>query len=336
MSIGNAYADIPVSHWFQELIQTLMGIIANLTCLLYVLWKLKINSHIRHILLLAIIGTMICQAVGVCGSGIMYFLEWKDLWLCILFILPKYINGLIVSHAAMAIAVVRYYLATKTSKVEAINHTAIKIFTKLICALIPLYTVTLALVPVASDSMSIGPKIAECSGRQPNLIEIPTAIILSASYIACAIGILHDVAMSRFLKRQNNKTGPVEMAVWSVNVGLPANPNNQDPVNKLTVPVKATIIGNLFLITLSVTIGFFLARHHSPLWSNFGNTMAVVLRSFYEFYMLFIVVFTIKSNEKSLENNIQVIQPPAGLQFHDEAEDSSIKTDVVNDGGSNI
>ncbi len=320
LSIGKAYQDIPASHWVFESFQASLGILANTACLLYVIWKLKINVYIRKILLLAIAGSLVCQTIGVVSVILINALQLKTRLLCSLMMVPKYIVGLIASHFAMAIAIVRYYLATKTAQVEAINHTWIHWIINGNCLALMAYTVTFILILILDDNASIGPKLAACYGRHLYHLETLPTLIISMTNVTCIVGMIHDGAMARFLQRRN-QTAPVEMAVWSSGVpqlALPKSHQNEDDSSGMTIPVKATIVGNIFLMFSTVTIAVFLYAINTQTVTLVSAILGSTLRSFYEFYMPFLVVFAIKSNEKTKKKSTQKqIRPPNTLQFHD-------------------
>ncbi len=300
------FANIPSYFWYLEGCQLTICIGINVACLWYVLTRLKINVYIHRILCIAITGTLICQAVNFVSLIAVNVLKTLNVTWCSLIFLPKAIIVLTTSHFTMAIAVIRYYLATKAANVEAPNHKGLKGFIAFLCILIIGYTVSFVLMLTLSETLLVSPLTATCIGR-PYQVEPGTAIVLTA-HISVVIGLVNDIAMARFLKRQN-QVAPIEMSVWVLDVPLIARPKHQINESKMTVPVKATAIGGCLLLFLLIMFGTVLSRTSlAPL---------VVILIFYEIYVPLIVLVTIKSNDQKSKNAVKLIHPPIGLQFHD-------------------
>ncbi len=327
VSIGREYKDIPASHWLFEYGLTVVGIFINSLCLWFELQKLKINVYIEKILLLSLGAILTLQSLGIVGIILMNSLAVKNLLFCSLYVLSKYTINLIAAQAAMSIAVVRHYLATTTARIKSINHTWIKSFLSFICFVIVGEASSLATVLLTTDTLTIGPVLAACSGRQYLGPELPTLIVMTMIPLACTIGIYYDLSLSRFLKERNKNPAPIEMAVWSSGAPIPAvtlSQSRQKEANaKINIPLKATLMGNIYLSLFIVAIGVFTNETDTEV-SFTGAVLGLSMRIFCELYMSWMILFAIKSNKKkkasvgpSLDSG--AIQPPMGLQFHDQS-----------------
>ncbi len=317
MSSDKLYESISTYFWFLEGGELIVCMLINVTCLWYVLFCLKINVYISRILSIAVTGTLICQAVNFASVVLITQLKTLSIAWCPLIVIPKAINGLITTHFTMAIAVVRYYLASTTAKVEAPNHTLIKAFIASLSCLIIGYALAFTLILTLSDTLVVSPLTAACAGRTFHF-EPTTAAIMSTCYICIVVGLVNDIAMARFLKNQN-KIAPLELSVWVSGVPLVVRPLKQVQKfeSKLSVPVKATGIGGCLFFFLLIMLGFILNNvFHGSLSFTSLSLLAVVLL-LYEIYLPIIVLATIKSNDKKLKNAIKPIYPPIGLHFHD-------------------
>ncbi len=314
----NQFDTVNPYFWVMEGFKLSVGLFANATCLLNVIFKLKINVYILRILKVATVGTLVCQITGVVSLICVNVLKSLNVTWCSAIVVPKMINGLIVTHFTMAIAVIRYYLATKTALVEAINHTLIRGFINTIGCLIIVYTIGFVLSMTLATNYPLGFMVAYCSGKEL-AFEPLTAGIMSTAIASVGIGLWYDMAMIRFL-RARNRIAPMAMVVWSTG-SQPINPepginNNNAAGFRLTIPIKATLIGSSFLVLAILIAGATVTSFKTQSVSLFEGIAYSSLFLFYDIYMPLIVFLATKSNNKRQDNRNNVI-PPAGLQFHD-------------------
>ncbi len=314
------YQDIPNLIWFFEWTHLTIGFVVNCVCLWYVLLKLKINVYVSRILVLAVSTTVVCQAANMVSLIFMSMLKTLSVAWCSMVILPKAIAALTAHIATMAIAVVRYYLASKTAKSEAPNHTMIKNFINFLCCLVTGYATLFALILTLSESQYVTPVIRACAHKK-HAFEPATGLIILTILVSALIGLVNDIAMARFLK-DRRRVKPIKMSVWASNVPfvVEPNPENNEQLSKLTIPVKATLIGGSILVLFLLHLGFLADsfRHESLSFSVASICFLQTFTFIYAVYLPFITLFTIKANEKTLKNSVKPIQPPLGLQFHGE------------------
>ncbi len=319
ISVSKGYDQIPTSHWVLEAGTATVSMVSNIVCFLYVALKLEINVYIKRILVLATISSLLCQLSSF--ASVIAFNVWKtnNIWLCAMSILPKVINGSLVINFTMAIAVIRLHLATKTAKLEAINSFWINAFTACISLIVFGYASMFVAITALSSEMSVSPLTAKCAGRKVTSELQFVQIFGLVNFVFLIIGIVHDIKMARFLK-DRQKVGPLQMAVWSTNVpqiALPKSQQNREDNPKLSIPVKATILGSLFAGFIMLMIPLYSRMITEQTESISLGLLRNILRIFMELYLPAVVLFSVKSNEKKQSNRVKAI-PPRELQFHDE------------------
>ncbi len=311
------FYNIPPAYWALEGSQLIACILINAVCLWHVLFRLKINVYISRILCMAVSGTLVCQAVNFASLALINLLKTLNVRWCSMMVIPKVINGLITSHFTMAIAVVRYYLASKTAKVEMPNQSKIQQFIMFLCGLIIGYTAILAFILTLSDTVVLSPLIAVCAGQSPG-IHPTMAIMMMPAHVSVIIGLVNDSAMAIFL-RNRRRVAPLEMSVWTLEAPIISRPKHQEreQESKLTIPIKATVIGGCLLLLVLIMFAVATKSLQNGGLSNASMVLIVFVLFLYQIYMPLIVAVTIKSNEKRLKKAVAPIHPPRELQFHE-------------------
>ncbi len=325
MATASQNSTYPMSpkYWGTEGSQQVLGLLANSVCYLYIHFKLRINTHLKRMLKLATMSVMTTQALNIASLCYINVSKVVNVTTCSLVVLPKMVKVLVCSYFSLTVAIIRYYLATKTARVEAINHTAIRLFSNIVWLLLLTYVSVFLIVLLGSDSTTISGLVSRCAS-----VDMPVNHLISPMMgtipLTVVTGILYDLAMARFLK-ERNKIQPVKMVVWSTTNNLADQPQSPRVSkkdvdgSKLTIPVKATIIGALFLFLWTFLMVSLTVTSSSKELSTAYWTIITIYLTFFDLYMPMIVTMTIKSHHAKsfiIKENESAL-PPVGLQFHE-------------------
>ena len=299
--------------WGTEGPLCILGLLSNLCCLVYIVFKLKINMYIRRILLMTTVFMVGMQSVNIASLVYINVTKTVNVTSCALLIVPKMVKTLVSGHFSMAIAVVRYYLAKQTANVEAINHMFLKWFVNSVFGLaLTCVSVFVGIISL-SDSMTVSPIVALCA-KVDFEFEPTTAMVMATGILSVFVGIFNDLRLARLMK-ERKKIGPIQMVVWTTKGSTTMN-NKDDSDSKMIVPVKATIIGMFFLVVFVLIMSLLQGVWMSKKLSSLGFLLINGFGSFFDFYMLLILSLTVKSNEKKT-SHCQPSVPPMELQFHE-------------------
>ena len=122
---------------------------------------------------------------------------------------------------------------------------------------------------------------------------------VSLFFVSLGSGILFDYKMIVFVKNRN-RIEPIQLIPWK-------SVDSSEKETDMIVPIKATIISTIFMISFCILIPIFMGL--DDFW---WITIYIALCSITPLPLT--VIFSIK--KPKTEN--KVVQPPQGLQFHNE------------------
>ena len=121
-------------------------------------------------------------------------------------------------------------------------------------------------------------------------------------FVALGSGIFFDYKMMVFVKNRN-KIEPIQLIPWKSVDSMCSSEKETDMI----VPIKATIISTIFMVSFCILIPIFMVL------DNFWwITIYIALCSITPLPLT--VIFSIKKPK----TDIKMVQPPQGLQFHNE------------------
>ena len=124
----------------------------------------------------------------------------------------------------------------------------------------------------------------------------------SLFFVSLGSGIFFDYKMMVFVKNRN-KIEPIQLIPWKSVDSMCSSEKETDMI----VPIKATIISTIFMVSFCILIPIFMVL------DNFWwITIYIALCSITPLPLT--VIFSIKKPK----TDIKVVQPPQGLQFHNE------------------
>ena len=128
---------------------------------------------------------------------------------------------------------------------------------------------------------------------------------VSLFFVSLGSGIFFDYKMMIFVKNRN-RIEPIQLIPWK-------SVDSSEKETDMVVPIKATIISTIFMISFCILIPIFIGL------DNFWwITIYIALCSITPLPLT--VIFSIKKTK----TDIKVVQPPQGLQFHNEIFEKGI------------
>lgn len=284
------------------------GIATNVMCLVYIIFKLKVDPTIKQILLANASSSIILLVYMAIGYVFVIIQEIRNTITCSLFIMPVTVAYACDAFMISTLSCIRYNMAYKASVGEIMD--APKLRTKLRILVLGLILCQIAILWLgAFGEVGFVPGFFLCYGGVQSLHGYWIMAVMEISMLAT---IYYDFVLARFIRNQS-RVQPIQMAVWSVQPQRTSNSPND--VLSDSVPIKSTVLTSMAMVLLSVfatTVTFI-----DP-YDQHGMIQAVIVVSMIRlgFHTVLTLVFTVKSQAR---NRIvpRVVPPPRNLQYYD-------------------
>ena len=281
---------------------SLAGGIVNLVCMLYVRYFLKVSKHVKKILfamglhnLLAFASLTIAQIWSLVDPEV-------SRAKCLLQTLPLILGYPATYIFTAVIAVVRYYMASRTGDNRFVSLGFIVSFEEFFIVFVLTFDFLYVLLSYGTDALTDSLSTQNCLGNplEPSLSG-SLSLILAFLAIVTSLGL--DLAMLAFV-RSRARVAPLRLVVWTTESSAPSS--SQDDL-KDTIPVNSSILSTISLVVLASVNGSMvkvLPRSYETMAS------ALVLLT----HLPLILILTVKSQEKKAGTRPN---PPTGLQYYD-------------------
>ena len=284
-----------------------LGITANVMCLAYIIWRLKLNSTIKKILLANALSSLICLVSMAIGYVYVIILEIHTAVTCSLLFMNVTIAVIGSMVCTATLSWVRYKMASKASGGEIFDNP--KLQTKLNCLFIGLFLCQCGIFWLSAfEEVGLAPACFLCYGGYPSKAGWTTIALLN---FLTMITLYYDFELALFIRSQS-RVQPIQMAVWSV-VPLRTSNSPQDVMSD-SVPIKSTILTSVMMIfnfLITCTVIFIDPKdEHGML-----QFWICVVSGWIGIHMFLILAFTVKSQEKNTLPPPPV--PPQALQYYD-------------------
>ena len=273
---------------------TSINVIVSIICLLYITLKLLLNKFIKTILCIMAIQNILSSTILTIANTFMIVFNDQSYITCQSIYSSLFVQFRSISTMTALISIIRYVMVSKASNARVIqkNHITFSIF---FCALFPYLNGCIKLM--------IGGKLVHlCMDLPFDDIEELTLLDRfngSLFFLSLGSGIFFDHKMMVFVKNRN-RIEPIQLIPWKL-------VDSSEKETDMVVPIRATIISTIFMISFCILIPIF--RVLDNFWYI---TICIALCSITPLPLT--VIFSIKKTNAEKK----VVQPPQGLQFHNE------------------
>ncbi len=210
-----------------------ISLIVTIIAIVYVHFRLKINKHVRTILLLEIGFTILLLILSIIGFSLIAIFglvsevpckifgktiqlssgssskSWDFAGLCYTLVLA----ASPVFNASLA--VIRFYLANQTNNNKMIRHDHVQL---MILATTILFGAMCAYGAISSaiHDLNVSPFVAYCLDRPMDKPPIPALVITLIMIAGILVAVIFDVKMYYLIKDRNKIQPGLQMVAWSV------------------------------------------------------------------------------------------------------------------------
>ena len=277
---------------------TSINVIVSIICLLYITLKLLLNKFIKAILCIIAIQNILSSTILTIANTFMIVFNDQSYITCQSIHSSLFVQFRSISTMTALISIIRYAMASKASNARLLKQNLVT-FSIFVCTLFPYLN--------AGIKLMIGDKLVYlCMDLQFDDIEetkLLDRVIKSGNlvlfFLSLGGGIFFDYKMMIFMKNRN-RIEPIQLIPWK-------SVDSSEEETDMIVPIKATIISTIFMISFCILIPIFMVL------DNFWwITIYIALCSITPLPLT--VIFSIKQPK----TDIKVVKPPQGLQFHNE------------------
>lgn len=191
-----------------------VGILLNVACVIYILFNLKLNSTIKHILLADTCYSLVCLVVASHGYMLVVFFDIRSSSACTLFLFPVTIAFGSSSVLTCALSWVRYKMASKASEGEIYDNPRLQVALKAGLTCLVVYQLGLTLAS-AFFNVASARGVVLCVREAASHMMALALINLGLIFLPLLVGLFYDIAMVKFI-RQKARIQPIRLAVWTI------------------------------------------------------------------------------------------------------------------------
>ena len=310
-------------HWPFTLSKAILlpsTLVTNSVSLLYILFKLKINSRVSKILIMDTVCKLVLTLTASVGFFTAYITGLRTFEICTIFLSAMRLSFLTSMTFPSVTSVIRYHMATRMANHQLFQEWCMNCVTGFAISALAVVCIGTLFFQFVFQ-IPFGPFTLQCV--DPNTV-LDTSVkdfagplaIVAFGGMGLLVGIIFDIAMFRFLKKRQEMIQPqIAMVAWAPQQPLLVSPGQYD-YSKRTIPIQATCLGVVNLILLFILS--YTSTFHFFSLTGFGE---FILQNHVNIYvamhMPLLLLLTVKSNEMKKPSQAQV-SPPLGLQFHDE------------------
>ena len=289
---------------------TTAGLLASTFCLLYIYLWLKINVCIKAIFYFIASQNLLGMLITLINILWIQITEDQNMTKCsILMYIPTFVASCDAVLMTL-ISIFRYYMTWKASKTKIAKSKYL--ITGIIMAITFHYSFMLA-ISIAQRHFNWFSEIEWCANQNAQYIKSQLAHILYFAEILAVLGtgLFADLSLYKLIKKRNSQNGGKNLVPWRISAQADHN---------LGVPVRATLFTSLTMISAFVVIPIAFSPTY---FGKFSIWINISVGNFWTAIQLPILLMFTISHQKM----VYMVQPPKGLQFHEEGNQKELKNE---------